>query len=63
MAADLPPQQVRIVINVNNFFTCYSLMMKLELSKRLIKIKYENVFFSIGSFTYYKVRRGGAVRA
>ena len=29
-------------------------MMKVELSKRLIKIKYGNVFFSIGSFIYYK---------
>ena len=32
-------------------------MMKVELSKRLIKIKYGNVFFSIGSFIYYKSGR------
>ena len=31
-------------------------MMKLELSKRLIKIKYENVFFYIDSFIYYKTQ-------
>ena len=40
---------LQFLTNVNN-----SLMMKVELSKRLIKIKYGNVFFSIGSFIYYK---------
>ena len=34
---------------------CYSLMIKAELLKRLIKIKYGNVFFFFGSFIYYQI--------
>ena len=39
--------------NIQPFSTRFSLMMKVGLSKRLIKIKYGNVFFSIGSFIHY----------
>ena len=40
-------QQIKVI------HWCYSLIMKVEISKRLIKIKYRNVFFYICSFIYY----------
>ena len=49
----MPHPEIRILyhrINNNNFFHEFSLMMKAELLKRLIKNIYGNVFFSIGFF-------------